>query len=40
MGNFIDLERRGSIAVLHMNNEQALNAIGSYEDCEDFVSAV
>ena len=40
MGNFIDLERRGSIAILRMNNEQALNAIGSHEDCEDFVSAL
>ena len=40
MGNFIELERRGSIAIVRMNNEPALNAIGSHEDCEDFVEAL
>ena len=37
MGNFIELERRGFVAIVRMNNEPALNAIGSHEDCEDFV---
>ena len=40
MGNFVEKERHGAVAVLRMNNEQALNAIGSHEDCQDLVDAL
>lgn len=40
MGNFVGLEKRGPIAVLRMNNERALNAIGSHEDCQDLISSL
>ena len=40
MGNFAELERRGRIAILHLNHPEALNAIGSIEDCNDLVAAL
>ena len=40
MGNFVSAERHGAVAVLRMQNERALNAIGSHEDCQDLVDAL
>ena len=40
MANFIETERQGRIAILRMNHPEALNAIGSREDCDDFVAAI
>lgn len=40
MGNFVSAERHGAVAVLRMQNERALNAIGSHEDCRDLVEAL
>ena len=40
MGNFVDLERNGKIALLRFNRPEALNAIGSLSDCDDIVTAL
>ena len=40
MGNFVAVERRGAVAVLRLQNESALNAIGSHQDCRDLVDAL
>jgi 2-(1,2-epoxy-1,2-dihydrophenyl)acetyl-CoA isomerase len=40
MGDFIQIERRGPIAVLRMNKPEAVNAIGTHEDCDDLVAAL
>ena len=40
MGNFVSAERHGAVAVLRMQNERALNAIGSHDDCRDLVDAL
>lgn len=40
MGNFVSVERHGAVAVLRMQNERALNAIGTHEDCRDLVDAL
>ena len=40
MGNFVAVERRGAVAVLRLQNERALNAIGSHEDCRDLVDSL
>lgn len=41
MPGFVEIERKeGGIALLHMNHPEALNAIGSIDDCRDFVAAL
>ncbi len=40
MGNFIDVERRGKIAILKMNKPESMNAIATHEDCDDIVSTL
>ena len=40
MGNFVTTERHGAVAILRLQNEKALNAIASHEDCQDFVDAL
>jgi 2-(1,2-epoxy-1,2-dihydrophenyl)acetyl-CoA isomerase len=40
MGNFISRETIGRIAILRMNQPDTLNAIGTLEDCDDFVAAI
>lgn len=40
MGSFVASEIHGAVAVLRMQNEKALNAIGSHEDCRDLVDAL
>lgn len=40
MGEFVDVEKIGRVAVLRLNRPEALNAIGTHEDCEDLVSAL
>lgn len=40
MGEFVDVEKTGRVAVLRLNRPEALNAIGTHEDCEDLVSAL
>jgi 2-(1,2-epoxy-1,2-dihydrophenyl)acetyl-CoA isomerase len=40
MGDFIQRETHGKIAVLRMNRPDALNAIGTLQDCDDFVAAI
>jgi 2-(1,2-epoxy-1,2-dihydrophenyl)acetyl-CoA isomerase len=40
MGCFAELEQRGKIAIVHLNNPDSLNAIGSLEDCDDLVATL
>lgn len=40
MGDFIIRETVGKIAILRMNRPDALNAIGTLQDCDDFVAAI
>jgi len=40
MGNFIRRETIGKVAILHLNSPDTLNAIGTLEDCDDFVAAI
>lgn len=40
MGDFILRETHGKVAVLTINRPESLNAIGTLEDCDDFVRAV
>ncbi|OYU15227.1 MAG: enoyl-CoA hydratase [Alphaproteobacteria bacterium PA4] len=40
MGDFIRRETIGRTAILHMNRPDTLNAIGTLEDCDDFVRAI
>ncbi len=40
MGNFVLRETHGRVAVLRMNRPAALNAIGTLQDCDDFVAAI
>ncbi len=40
MGDFILRETIGRVAILRMNRPEALNAIGTLEDCDDFVAAI
>ncbi len=40
MGDFILRETHGKVAVLRMNRPDALNAIGTLQDCDDFVAAI
>jgi enoyl-CoA hydratase/carnithine racemase len=38
MGEFLDVERRGKVAILRMNKPESMNAIGTHEDCDDICS--
>lgn len=40
MGDFIIRETVGKVAILRMNRPDALNAIGTLQDCDDFVAAI
>ena len=40
MGDFISRETIGRIAILRMNRPDTLNAIGTLQDCDDFVAAI
>ena len=40
MGDFLEVERKGPIAILRMNKPETMNAIGTHEDCEDIVSTL
>lgn len=40
MGDFVEVERRGAIAILRLNRPGTLNAIATHEDCGDLVSAI
>jgi 2-(1,2-epoxy-1,2-dihydrophenyl)acetyl-CoA isomerase len=40
MGDFIRRETIGKVAILHLNRPDTLNAIGTLEDCDDFVAAI
>ena len=40
MGDFISRETIGKIAILRLNSPETLNAIGTLEDCDDFVAAI
>jgi enoyl-CoA hydratase/carnithine racemase len=40
MGDFICRETHGKVAVLTINRPDSLNAIGTLEDCDDFVRAI
>ena len=40
MGDFVELETRGSVAILRFNRPESLNAIGTHEDCRDVVDAL
>lgn len=40
MGEFLQVERKGPIAILRMNKPETMNAIGTHEDCDDIVSTL
>jgi 2-(1,2-epoxy-1,2-dihydrophenyl)acetyl-CoA isomerase len=40
MGEFLDVERRGKVAILRMNKPESMNAIGTHEDCDDIVDTL
>lgn len=40
MGDFISRETIGKIAILRLNRPETLNAVGTLEDCDDFVAAI
>ena len=40
MTGFLNVERRGRIAILTMAKPESMNAIGTHQDCEDIVSAL
>ena len=40
MTSFVQIERRGPIAILTLNRPETMNAIGSHDDCRDLVSAI
>lgn len=40
MSGFVKLERHGRIALLTLDHPEALNAIGSRQDCDEFVAAL
>jgi enoyl-CoA hydratase/carnithine racemase len=40
MGDFLEVERKGPIAILRMNKPETMNAIGTHEDCDDIVSTL
>jgi 2-(1,2-epoxy-1,2-dihydrophenyl)acetyl-CoA isomerase len=40
MGEFLDVERRGKVAILRMNKPESMNAIGTHDDCEDICTTL
>lgn len=38
MSDFLQLERRGPIAILTMDRQESLNAIGTHEDCQNIIA--
>ncbi|GGD82624.1 crotonase/enoyl-CoA hydratase family protein [Croceicoccus mobilis] len=40
MGDFVQYEKRGQIAVLTLNRPDKLNALASLEDCHDLIAAL
>lgn len=40
MSSFVQVERRGRIAILTLNRPDSLNAIGTHEDCRELVDAI
>lgn len=38
MKDFLQLERRGPIAILKMDRQESMNAIGTHEDCQNIIS--
>ncbi len=40
MGEFLDVERRGKVAILRMNKPESMNAIGTHADCDDIVDTL
>jgi len=40
MNGFVKTERHGRVALLTLDHPEALNAIGSRQDCDDFVAAL
>ena len=40
MSSFLTVERRGHIAILRMNRPEALNAIATIQDCDDFADVL
>ncbi|MBB4615064.1 crotonase/enoyl-CoA hydratase family protein [Novosphingobium taihuense] len=40
MSSFVQVERRGRIAVITLNRPDSLNAIGTHQDCRDLVEAI
>ena len=40
MGDFILRETVGKVAILRINRPDSLNAVGTLEDCDDFVAAI
>ena len=40
MTAFIEVSRRGKIAILTMNKPESLNAIGTHQDCEDIIASL
>lgn len=40
MGDFVDLERRGAVAIVRLNRPATLNAVATHEDCDDLVAAI
>jgi enoyl-CoA hydratase/carnithine racemase len=40
MGDFILRETQGRVAILTLNRPDSLNAIGTLQDCDDFVAAI
>ncbi|HMT44011.1 MAG TPA: crotonase/enoyl-CoA hydratase family protein [Chakrabartia sp.] len=40
MGDFIQIERQGRVAIVRLNKPEALNAIGTLDDCNDIIAAL
>ncbi|MEP7348632.1 MAG: crotonase/enoyl-CoA hydratase family protein [Sphingorhabdus sp.] len=40
MGDFVETEITGKVAILRLNRPDSLNAVATHEDCSDLVSAV
>lgn len=40
MPPFLEVERRDAVAILRMNRPEALNAIGTLQDCDDIVATL
>ncbi|QQN74219.1 enoyl-CoA hydratase-related protein [Croceicoccus sp. YJ47] len=40
MGDFVQIERKGPVAILRMNQPDRLNAIADFSDCEDLIAAI